>query len=111
MRMIPKAKQTIYEALSPVLSEYITPKKQGSSEILAGSLTDEELRLRLKALLVERLDDRTLSASDIAQLKDVFGLADATSDLTIQITKFDGLCNDCTHTFSLAPSEPIEKDT
>ena len=58
-------------------------------------MTDQELRARLKVLLIERLNDRTLTASDIAQLKDVFGLANATSDLRIEGMDFKSMCEDC----------------
>ncbi len=98
---VTKAKQIIYDTIRPILTNHIDTRINQNVEP-AALVSDVELRARLKALLIERLNDRTLSASDIAQLKDVFGLADAKSELTINITKYSGLCSECHHTFKVA---------
>ena len=81
-------------SLAPILQKTINPKNKEDVATYS-SLTDVELRARLKGLLIERLDDRTLTASDIAQLKDVFGLASAETDLVIQTIDYSSMCSDC----------------
>lgn len=58
-------------------------------------VTDEELRSRLREHLLDRLEDGSLSASEIGQLKDVFNLASKTDNLVIQTIDFRDMCSDC----------------
>ena len=67
------------------------------NRIDVSTLTDAELRLRVKQHLVDKLTNNTLGAADIGQLKDVFGLASKTEDLTIQVVDYTNAIIDCPH--------------
>lgn len=58
-------------------------------------VTDEQIRARVKRHLLNRLADGTLSASDIGQLKDVFGIANKESDLSISVIDYRSMCLGC----------------
>ena len=93
---IAKAQQPIYNTLHKQLrsiEKEDQEKKNGLN--LPDNPTDTQLREALKALLVVKLKDNTLTAAEIAQLKDVFGLADATSDLTIEVVNYADSCPEC----------------
>ena len=102
---IPKAKQILYDTLSPILSNTIQPQKKEEVETLASTISDEELRARLKVHLVERLDNGVLQAAEIAQLKGVFGLVDAVQDVIIELIDYRNMCSDCP---KLATDKPLE---
>jgi regulator of replication initiation timing len=51
-------------------------------------VTDDQLRRSLRSLLVAKLKDQSLSAPEIAQLKDIFGLTNAKQDITISIVSY-----------------------
>jgi hypothetical protein len=74
-------------------------KEKGSNPptINVSTLTDAELRMHVKQLLMNRLSAGTLSASDIGQLKDIFGLASKTEELTIQVVDYSNAMLDCPH--------------
>tara|TARA_Y100000310_G_scaffold211187_1_gene211926 strand:- start:57 stop:476 length:420 start_codon:yes stop_codon:yes gene_type:complete len=72
-------------------------KEEGLDPSNLSDLTDAELRQRVKGLLVARLDEGTLSASDIGQLKDIFGLASKTDDLSIEVVDYSNAIIDCPH--------------
>jgi hypothetical protein len=78
----------------------------------AKDMTDAELRAELRDFLITKLQDKTLSGSDIGQLKDVFGLADQTTDLIINTVDYKNAIIECwrCHANVHAPiEEPIEK--
>ena len=52
------------------------------------NVTDEELRQKLRSLLLAKLGDQSLSAPEIAQLKDIFGLTNAKQDVVIEIVSY-----------------------
>ena len=93
---VESAKQTIYDTLAPIIKDTkTTDTKEKEWFELAQGMKDGELRTRVKALLLEKLDNKTLGANDIAQLTKVFGLADATSDLTIEVVNYADSCPEC----------------
>ena len=55
------------------------------------TLTDSELRGKLRALLVAKVAEGSISAAEIAQLKDVFGLTNAKQDITIELVHYKSL--------------------
>ena len=86
-------------------------KKKDGLDPTSGTLTDAELRTRVKNHLVAKLADGTLGAADIGQLKDIFGLASKTEELTIQVVDYANAIIDCPHcgenvhkTSTIAPS-------
>jgi len=93
---VTKAKQIIYDTISPILTNHIDPRKKNNVATLS-AITDEEIRARLRIHLIERLNDKTLQAAEIAQLKDVFGLSSATADTTINIVDYANVIIDCPH--------------
>jgi hypothetical protein len=72
-------------------------KKKGLDSQDTANLTDEELRLRVKRHLLVKLSDGSLSGSDIGQLKDIFGLASKTEELTIEVVDYANAIIDCPH--------------
>ena len=93
-------KQSVYDTISPTLQKLTnTPIEQDNKKEdglnPSPDLSDSQLRTRLKNLLIVKLDNGTVTAAEIAQLKDVFGLADATSDLTIEIVNYKDACPEC----------------
>lgn len=76
-------------------------------KIDVSTLTDAELRMHVKQHLVNKLTDSTLSGSDIGQLKDIFGLASKTEDLTIQVVDYANALIDCPHCGENVHREPV----
>ena len=66
-------------------------KKDGLNQLTADS-TDDELRVGVRNLLIAKVNDNSLTASEIGQFKDVFGLADASSDLLIETVDYANAC-------------------
>ena len=88
---INKAKGQIYKVLAPTLcSEVIT-----KDEDLDWDMSDPELRVEVKKLLMRKLKSGSLTGADIGQFKDIFGLADATSDLVIEVVDYKDVCPEC----------------
>ena len=61
------------------------------------NLSDAELRSRVKNHLLVKLDDGSLSGSDIGQLKDIFGLASKVEELRIETVDYSNAIIDCPH--------------
>ena len=59
--------------------------------------SDKELRDGLKKLLASRVFTKTIQASEIAQLKDLFGLVDQRADLKIEVIDYNSALEDCPH--------------
>lgn len=57
--------------------------------------TDTELRTAARALLISKLQSKDISASEFAQFKDVFGLANASDDLNIELVMYTDLITEC----------------
>lgn len=55
---------------------------------LAGTLTDEERALELTKFLDAKLLDGSLSAAELAQFKDIYGLKAKERDITIRMVEF-----------------------
>lgn len=108
---VAKHKQLIYDSISPLLKDLVKPnintdqnnttkdqqkdnqsKKSGLNPTLP---TDKQLRVELKQHLITKLANGQLQAAEIAQLKDIFGLANAQSDLQIELIDYKSLCDDC----------------
>lgn len=85
-------------------------QREQTPDRLKTEMTDKELRQELRSLLVEKLQNKTLQASEIAQLKDVFGLADQTSDLLVQAVDYSNMLIDCPHC-KRNVHQPIEEST
>ena len=62
--------------------------KQTALPLDTGEVTDDELRRDLRLLLRAKLKDQSLSAAEIAQLKDIFGLTNAKQDVSIEIVSY-----------------------
>jgi hypothetical protein len=77
--------------------EQHTKEKKKGLDSPPPSLTDKELRTRVKNHLVAKLADGTLGAADIGQLKDIFGLASKAEELTIQVVDYSNAMIDCPH--------------
>jgi hypothetical protein len=56
---------------------------------------DAELRGMIRRTLVEKLADGSWTASDIGQVKDIFGLSSAVQDVHIEYVQFGGICEGC----------------
>lgn len=84
-------------------------KEKGSNSptIDVSTLTDGELRMHVKQLLMDRLSAGTLSASDIGQLKDIFGLASKTEELQIEVVDYSNAIIDCPHC-GVSLDKPVE---
>ena len=54
-------------------------------------MDDESLRAALRSLLVTKLRDQSLSAAEIAQLKDIFHLTAPPNELSVALVQFDGV--------------------
>jgi len=74
---------------------------------LSDDATDSEVRVRARAVLLDKLNDGSITAAEFAQFKDVFGLASAESDLNIRVVSYSELCADCP---VAAQPEPIEPE-
>ena len=58
--------------------------------------SDEELRTRVKTHLVNKLNDGSLTASEIGQLKEVFpSLVSSVDDLTIEYVDYENCIVEC----------------
>ena len=68
-------------------------KKSGGANI--ADIDDTTIRSRAREVLWSKLDDGTIQAAEFAQFKDVFGLANAESDLSIVVQSYEGMCTDC----------------
>ena len=66
-------------------------KRKGLNQLTADS-SDDELRAGVRLLLIAKVNDNSLTASEIGQFKDVFGLADASSDLVIETVDYANAC-------------------
>jgi len=88
---------TQLEAALKQLSEANTKLKligQGESEA-ALDLTDEELRARVRRLLIARLDDQSLTASEIGQFTKIFGLDQDAERTIIEPINYCDICAEC----------------
>jgi Na+/phosphate symporter len=70
-----------------------------------GDVTDEELVSRLRVLLLAKLSDQSLSAAEIREMKDLFGLTARTADTIIEIVSYKDVCGGCPR---MEPDEPVE---
>ena len=61
------------------------------------SMSDDELRLRLREHLISKLGSGELQAAEIAQLKDLFGLASKANDLVVELVDYKNATIDCPH--------------
>ena len=75
---------------------------------LSDDASDSEVRVRARAVLLDKLNDGSITAAEFAQFKDVFGLASAESDLNITVTSYADLCPDCPITRKPTPIDPNE---
>ena len=66
-------------------------KEVGLNQLTIDS-TDSELRAGVRALLINKVNDNSLTASEIGQFKDVFGLANEKDDLLIEAVDYSGAC-------------------
>ena len=82
--------QKKYDKLQLELNEALS-KAQEKTPLPSGEVTDDQLRQKLRTLLLNKLNDETLSAAEIAQLKDIFGLTNAKQDITIEIVSYKAL--------------------
>jgi|TARA_Y100000310_G_scaffold71020_1_gene66841 hypothetical protein len=88
---------TIHRLIKKGIDNTRKETKEECLNLSANNLSDSELRVRVKGLLIKRLADGTLSASDIGQLKDIFGLASKTDDLSIEVVDYSNALIDCPH--------------
>lgn len=63
-------------------------KGSKSGGVAGRKLTDEERAAEVMAFLDEKLQDRTLTAAELAQFKDIFNLKARDQDITIEMTDF-----------------------
>jgi hypothetical protein len=90
--------QTYREGIELEREEQAKKKRDSlDSSSPESNLTDEELRLRVKNHLLVKLDDGSLSGSDIGQLKDIFGLASKVEELRIETVDYSNAIIDCPH--------------
>lgn len=97
-------KQQLWAAIAPITREFVRLQAvevqfkalvDEGSDALTEDLTEDELRAHVKSLLITRLKDKTLTAAEIAQFKDVFGLANKSSDIEINVVNYAGICDGC----------------
>ena len=70
------------------------------------NLSDAEIRKLLRVHLIERLADGSLTAAEIAQLKDVFDLSKAAEAMVIELVEYSGSPGLCPHC-GLDPYQPV----
>ena len=70
--------------------------------------TDEEIRSHARMLLMTKLNDKSITATEFGQFKDVFGLANADSDITVTTIDYRSMCTDCP--LGRAPEVPVLVD-
>ena len=79
-------------AEAKALVKRIEEKAKKKAEVVQKSIDEEmddgELRLEVRKHLAKKLRDGSLSAAEIAQLKDLFGLANSTSELSIIVVSY-----------------------
>lgn len=70
-------------------------KARGAAKKEEEGFGDAELRGMIRRTLVEKLADGSWTASDIGQVKDIFGLSSAVQDVHIEYVQFNGICDGC----------------
>ena len=91
--------------------EGVSQELQQALDSLTLESTDSEVRLGARALLIGKLRSREISATEFGQFKDVFGLANASDLLTIDVTDYKDVVTDCpacgAHVYSPLHTEPV----
>lgn len=62
--------------------------EKASAHTTSDEVSDDQLRAKLRSILIKKLEDNSISAAEIAQLKDVFGLTNAKQDINVQVISF-----------------------
>ena len=82
------SRQSLYDAMAPLMRKYIHDAKMVEKIEEQTDISDEELRQKLRAHLLVRLEEKSIQASEIAQLKDVFGLTERERDIIIEVINY-----------------------
>lgn len=70
-------------------------EEQKKSRVSLGpDASDEEVRAAIRQVLLDRIGDGTLSAADIAQTKDLFGLKDKEQEIIVNLIDYSNLTDE-----------------
>jgi hypothetical protein len=109
----------LYALCSQIVTDIALYKQRGDGDqdipedleeclnALGPNSTEAELRAGTKAWLIHQMKTGKAKAADIGQLKDVFGLASATDDLSIETVDFSNALIHCPHCGENVHNQPL----